>query len=198
MRTKSDLPIEQLDAMITKLEDEKGYKLCGYPSKTEEAPFVDICENKAGKSTDHVGEGHCVFHGGGGAPKTAGGLYSKFLRKKPEIYERYQTFLEDSDIKKIDSEIHLIRTLLSQRIDTDEGWENTDTGKVDLSIIRLVDTISRLVERKNRMETGEKYVITVENLSLFLVQVVNVIKQEVVDPSLQIKILKRLQEEVRV
>jgi len=88
--------------------------------------------------------------------------------------------------------------LLSQRIDTDEGWENTDTGKVDLSIIRLVDTISRLVERKNRMETGEKYVITVENLSLFLVQVVNVIKQEVVDPSLQIKILKRLQEEVRV
>ena len=198
---KSKLPKEQIDRLLIDTQANYDYRLCGFPSLRPDGT-TEICKKSAGMGTDHKGFGYCKFHGGAGARKTAGGLYSKYMAMKPDVLARYQEFINDEDIKSINGEIGLIRSKIAEWIDkssrvTKEGEDAGIREGIDLAIIRLADTASRLAERKVRMEEGQKFTLSVENVRNVVLQIIGIITDEVKDPTLRKRILERLQTEVK-
>lgn len=71
------------------------------------------CKNKAGKGTDHPGQGRCKFHGGSTPIKT--GRYSKIQR--PRIKELIEGFENDPDPFDLLPEVKLLRALILDYIE---------------------------------------------------------------------------------
>lgn len=92
---------------------------CGAKIRKSQAKYGEVlyCTNKAGKGTDHVGEGRCKFHGGATPPSPQKSIERAVEKiKKDLIPENYQDFKELPPEIKLDMEreLHAGRLLFQE------------------------------------------------------------------------------------
>lgn len=159
-----------LDVQIEALEKEKGFKVCGARNR-ELVP----CGNKAGKGTDHVGEGRCSYHGGKNqsaqAKQFKHGRYSKIKTQHPKLREKMEELAGDQDVFDLRDEILKVRAIAEIMADQEE-WLVTAKMAVD---------ISKIIERLHNIEVGRRYVISIENVGLIIDAVQQAIFRHVPD-----------------
>lgn len=174
--------------------DNNGNKLCG----AEKTSSAGTCQNLAGFRTNHLGRGRCFMH-----EETIEGMKnSKF--DIPAIRERLNDFLEDTNILSLDNEIALNRAYLELtknyiQILSDENLRNTlpENSKISLpqltdTIVRVTNTIGKLVKTKSEIEVGRKYVVHINVFQSIIGQVADVIDANVVDVETKRNIIKSL------
>ena len=88
---------------------------CGALAKSTGKP----CQNRAGKGTDHIGEGRCRFHGG--ATPVVRGLYSKVRRMR--IGQRMAEIQNDPQLYTLESELALVKVLTEQSVEDHQRRE---------------------------------------------------------------------------
>lgn len=159
-----------LDLQIEELEKVKGFKVCGARNR-ELIP----CGNKAGKGTDHVGEGKCKYHGGSASNVTAKnfkhGRYSKIKTQHPMLRQKMEELQGDTDVFDLRNEILKIRAIAEIMADQ-EDWLATAKMAVD---------VSKIIERLHNIEVGRRYVISIENVGLIIDAVQQAIFRHVPD-----------------
>lgn len=114
-----------------------------------------------------VGEtGVCKFHGGlgGRPPKT--GLQVK--SSKTDLDVKVEQALTDPNLKNLVNEIALARGLLMKVL------EEVDEGEIDKKVfykaLSNIDTIRKLVETQIKIETENKFMISISELRLYMNQ----------------------------
>ena len=95
------------------MEQAKSDAAHGFPTCGAKTRKGGVCKNKAGKGTDHPGEGRCKFHGGATPIKT--GRYSKINR--PRIKELLEEFANDKEPFELLPEVQLLRALVQDYIE---------------------------------------------------------------------------------
>lgn len=98
----------------TRAEREK-LPICG----AKYAKRKGVCQNPAGKGTDHPGEGRCKFHGGATQVKGTRhevGRYSD-LKARPRLRELIDKFATDETPGDLSHEITLLRALLQDYVE---------------------------------------------------------------------------------
>jgi hypothetical protein len=193
------------------------YPVCGHATRNDVTRDAghQYCLRPAGWGTDHQGRGFCKLHGGVGAPKTARGRYSKYLRTDKMI-NRHEKFMYDPEILSLNEEIAILRSLLVELLESKDDImlqcnELDNQTLTDKDILKkredtqrryrgmfnkiqsLVSRITAVVDIKNRIENGEKHTIRIEMLYMVIVQIQDVIKKHVNNP----KILKDIGEDLK-
>jgi hypothetical protein len=145
------------------------------------------CIVKAGQFTNHVGEGRCIQHEG----KVNGQLVDTF--NVASINERMVEFIKDDNIYNLDKEIVLSRAhleVISQYIndlqrEQREGVPISESkynvNALTSAINNTTKSIAKLVETKNDIEVGRKYVIHISQLHYIIGIVGSVIDANVKD-----------------
>lgn len=126
-----------------------------------------LCQNGAGKGTDHYGEGRCKWHGGSNPIKH--GRYSKIPRRSlGQLFEDYDN---DTDLRDLYGEVAMLRAMVHNYVERyDEfsdaliAWhasyesENaTPKPRMILDITdaaRLVDQVGKMVKRIEDIEAN--------------------------------------------
>lgn len=135
--------LEVLEALLRKQSaprKRKGRK-CGSKRKKGRGP----CTQPAGWGTTHPGEGRCKLHGGlqPGDLRLKHGLYSTV--KTTSVRELYREHAKNPDPLNLEPELAMSRALLELVLSKEAE------GIVDVaSAAKLVDTVSRVVERIER------------------------------------------------
>lgn len=169
----------ELEHRITLREQEKGYKVCGARKK----PDLDrFCERPAGEGTDHKGIGRCYRHGGRNqspASKNwkANGVTAQI--KYPDIITKIEQLKQDRDVFDLRDHIFLMEAVAQTILQEAENVNDL------IPLVKVVDTITKAVQRLHEIEVGRKYVISVENLGGVIGKVVEVIERHVPDPYLR-------------
>ncbi|MCH7589355.1 MAG: hypothetical protein IIC78_15165 [Chloroflexi bacterium] len=105
------------------------------------------CKNRAGKGTEHLGEGRCRLHGGAGSGRPIiHGRYS--LKHRENLQAKVQKFLEDSKPGSLFDELALERALLQDLLDKVTGQIDQKTRG---AIVFLISEIRKTVESISRM-----------------------------------------------
>ena len=78
-----------------------------------------VCQNIAGKGTDHLGEGRCRFHGGS-TPVTRG-LYSKVQRTR--LGQRMAEVENDPNLHTLEPELALLKVVLEHSVENYDRHE---------------------------------------------------------------------------
>lgn len=161
-------------------------KICGAKTKKDGSP----CKKPAGWGTDHVGIGKCKLHGGASPVKH--GLYSKYTgHRLAEMVDKLSNDEELLDLRKtIALQQSLILSIL-EKLDSGELEFNQSIAK---TLNSLADKLGRNVERRQKVEEGEKYVLEVREVQNIVNQVVMIVKDEIEDPKVVKKIAGKLQE----
>ena len=159
-----------LDQQIADIEAKKGYKICGARNR-ELVP----CGNKAGKGTDHIGEGRCRNHGGMNQNITAKqykhGRFSKIKTEHPMLRAKMEQLAGDHDVFDLRDEILKIRAIAEIMAEQEE-WLATAKMAVD---------VSKVIERLHNIEVGRRYVISIENVGVIISAVEEAIFRHVPD-----------------
>ena len=159
-----------LEAQVATIEAKKGFKICGARNRD-----LVPCGNKAGKGTDHIGEGRCRNHGGMNQNVTATqykhGKFSKIKTEHPMLREKMDQLANDHDVFDLRSEILKIRAIAEIMADQEE-WLATAKMAVD---------VSKVIERLHNIEVGRRYVISIENVGVIISAVEDVIFRYVPD-----------------
>ncbi|KIL36217.1 hypothetical protein SD71_09735 [Cohnella kolymensis] len=143
------------------------------------------CQRPAGWGTSHVGVGRCKLHGG--ASKIKHGLYSKYL--KHTLSDTVQSLLDDPDLINLRQQIAFKQALLLDRINQFEAGMSPDDIRffADLS-----EKVSRDIERLNKIEHGEKYILQVAEVQAVVQQITLIIHQEITDDYVIERVASRL------
>ena len=98
--------------------------ICAAHSRTTGQP----CQNRAGKGTDHLGEGRCRYHGG--STPINHGLYSKIPHAR--LGQRIAEIANRTDLLQLNGEMATLKALLEQWIEKDQSladalqsWDRT-------------------------------------------------------------------------
>lgn len=157
------------------------------------------CKQPAGFATNHPGVGRCFAHDN----KSHGTPIDVY--EIASIKDRMLDFNNDEKILSLDKEIALMRTYNEVlgvyvdilKLEQKNGFEPQKGGiRVDILTKQLSDVtndIRRLVETKNNIEVGRKYVIHINHFYAILSLVANVIDNCVEDTDIKIKIHEELQ-----
>jgi hypothetical protein len=166
----------ELNDRIAQLEAEKGYKICGARNRQGKP-----CTNKAGKETDHFGIGRCNDHGGSNqSPSSAG--YTTGVRAKikyPDIIQKVEQLKSDRDIFDLRDHIFLMEAVAQTIL------ENATEVEDLIPLVKVIESVTKAVQRLHEIEVGRRYVISVENLGNVIGRVVEVIERHVPDPYLR-------------
>ena len=167
---------EALNDDIAKIEAQKGYAICGARTGAGKP-----CANRAGKDTDHYGIGRCKLHGG----KNQSPASAKFTHGRtaslhyPNIIEKVEQLKKDRDVFDLRDHIFLMeaiaQTILENAKDIDDLYP----------LVKVIDNVTKAVQRLHEIEVGRRYVISVENLGNVIGKVVDVIERHVPDPYLR-------------
>jgi len=117
----------------------------------------------------------CYQHGGApnvGRPPTHG-RYSKALAKHPEILALYEEARTDPELTETLNEIALMRAKLQHYL---EKWAQVDNPEILDTIKEYTDSISKLVERREKILHGERVTLTVEHTQAFVVRVMDLVR----------------------
>lgn len=166
-----------LAAEIARIEAEKGYKICGARTKTDASP----CSHGAGKNTDHPGVGRCWRHGGKNqSPISARYTHGKTATiKYPNIIDKIEQLRQDRDVFDLRDHIFLAEAIAQEIL------QQADSTQELLDVVKVLDTVTKSVQRLHDIEVGRKYVISVENLGNVIGRVVEVVERHVPDPYLR-------------
>lgn len=141
-----------------------------------------LCQKPAGWGTDHLGTGRCKYHGGcSTGPRNGPGIYRTKLT--PDLQQVYDQFAADPNLKRLDDEVLLVKTLIVSAMDK-------GVGPSDLS--ELVDRLSRIIKRKVEIEEGLKVYVHVDQINFVVNQVVQVVERHVTDPTARANIARDL------
>lgn len=155
---------------VNALSEKMGYPVCG--ARTRE---LKPCPNKAGKGTDHLGEGKCKFHGGSASNITAKnfkhGLYSKIKTQHPMLRQKMEELSSDTDVFDLRSEILRLRAIMELMADQEELMASA----------KLAVDVSKVIERLHNIEVGRRYVISIENVGVIISAVQEAIFRHVPD-----------------
>lgn len=159
-----------LEEQIAQIEAKKGFKICGARNRD-----LVPCGNKAGKGTDHIGEGRCRNHGGMNQNVTATqykhGKFSKIKTEHPMLRDKMEQLANDHDVFDLRDEILKIRAIAEIMADQEE-WLATAKMAVD---------VSKVIERLHNIEVGRRYVISIENVGVIISAVEEAIYRHVPD-----------------
>ena len=129
-----------------------------------------FCTQPAGWGTDHPGEGRCKLHGGVSGRRTHG-LCSKIKSKSlRELIE----YFKENPYEGVEDELCTARALLVDYLN-----RTKDEGRDINALSRLVERITRIVERKYRMEHDKP--MSQSQLMRVLHQMAYVVEVEVQD-----------------
>jgi hypothetical protein len=163
------------------------------------------CKNEAGWKTPHPGTGNCMYHDRAKTEAEVIGIGSQVENLPASVQKRspiYDKGLVEGDPKalygelsgmttaeslKLNEELALARaTLLRLQNDMQAGrFEDPKDFYAESS--RLLDTISKLVERSQPKST-----LTINNVQNVLMKVIEVVHQEVNDPLIIERIIQKL------
>lgn len=101
--------------------------------------------------------------------------YSADLDKLPALKERYERHKTDPKLMETANEIALARAFLGYLIES----HDTEIADEDYpAMVReTIESITKMVERRHKMEHGEQISLTVKNLETFVVRVLDIAKQ---------------------
>lgn len=157
------------------------YPICGARNRMGKP-----CTNKAGKGTDHLGEGRCKMHGGRNqsplAKQWKHGGFSKIKTQHPELRAKMEEMANDHQVFELEQEILTQRGMIQIMLDRDQ-LDSAD---------RMIVNLSKVVERLHGIQEGRRYVISIENVSNFRDYVIDVINNEVKDPATKHAIAQQL------
>lgn len=168
-------PKSDFELRIKAIEERLGYRICGARNRE-----FNPCENKAGKGTDHLGEGRCKYHGGKNQSPLSKNFKHGMSRRKstnpvttahPALAQKMAEVAVDHDVFDLRKEILAIRAIMQVMMDQGELGAAQKAG-VDLS---------KVIERLHNIEVGRRYVISIENVGNIIQAVQEVIFRHVPD-----------------
>lgn len=145
------------------------------------------CSRPAGWGTHHVGIGVCKLHGG--ASPTKHGLYSKYSRHT--LAQAVQSLVNDPDLINLRQQIAFKQALILDRLNQ-LGSEMTQDDMRFLA--DLSEKVARDIERLNKIEHGEKYVLQITEVQAVVQQITLIIHQEIADEKVVERVANRLQQ----
>lgn len=164
------VPTPEEKELIARLEEKQGYKICAAKNRD-----LVPCQNRAGKGTDHVGQGRCKYHSGNNqnlsATQWQHGLDSKVKRDHPLLAQKMAEMGSDQEVFDLRTEIAKLRAIAEIMADQKE-WLQTAKMAVD---------VSKVIERLHNIEVGRKYVISIENVGIIIQTVQEAIFRHVPD-----------------
>lgn len=182
-----------LERLIENVQFQHAYPICGHCGLGR-AGDLHVCCNKAGLNTKHEGVGRCQQHETEiFASSRAISPYTRHLREYSTLQEIFQEFDQrTSEMRELRQEISLARTVLSaqlQMLKRDRPGRNDELYK---NILLYLEQIRRLVESVAKVEALQAQGITMEGINAFLWQVQRILDEEIVDPSLKVRIFDRI------
>lgn len=121
--------------------------------RSDKGTFLGYCKNRAGKQTEHFGDGRCWLHGGNSprgddSPNFKHGLFSDYLdddeRETIDVLEQKQNAEKLQTI--IDWRIARLRRAVRKLNDVDEETEEPTN---------IYEAFQTLVDRADKMESDE-------------------------------------------
>ncbi|MFW5987868.1 MAG: hypothetical protein ACOCQA_00345 [bacterium] len=164
---------------------EKNYKICGAKTKGSGEP----CQKPAGWGTDHVGVGKCKLHGGASPIKH--GFYSKYTNHR--LAETIDELSENEDLLNLRKTIAMQQALILDLLDKIEEKELNLNADLAETLNKIADKLGRNIERRQKIEEGEKYILQVEEVQRLVQQVTVIIREEIEDPKIISRISERLE-----
>ena len=116
------------------------------------------CKNRAGKGTDHLGEGRCKLHGGNADRPPKHGRYSVKARKGLE--GKIRQYREEDNPAEQWGELALLRALLQEWLNDLDTLDEDAVGVIlDLQreIRRTLDTINKIQTRTALTQAEVEY-----------------------------------------
>jgi len=166
----------ELNRRIVEIEARKGFKICGARTRNH-----DPCTQRAGWGTDHLGAGRCVKHGGKNqSPSSAKFRHGQAAQLKyPGIIEKVEQLKKDRDVFDLRDHIFLMEAVAQTILE--------DAKEIDdlFPLVKVIDNVTKAVQRLHEIEVGRRYVISIENLGSVIAKVVDVIERHVPDPYLR-------------
>jgi hypothetical protein len=133
------------------------------------------CTNHAGKGTNHKGTGKCAFHGGKSeGPKNGLAYLEKNIRKtQRRLISLYLGMPEEDQLTLAESlaigKIALAKVFSDLKKNYDEKW---------ISLIpKLMESVRKTSESIHERKYGDKLVVNVTVLNLFVTTVISELKQ---------------------
>jgi len=160
--------------------------ICGAKTKGDGEP----CKRPAGWGTDHPGVGRCKLHGG--ATPVKHGLYSKYTEHR--LASMIDKLSNDEQLLDLRKTIALQQSIIISILNKLKDGELDFNQSLANTLNNLADKLGRNIERRQKIEEGEKYILQIEEVQNIVNQVVVIVKEEIHDKRKIEKIAKRLKE----
>lgn len=145
------------------------------------------CNRPSGWGTKHVGVGKCKLHGGASPIKH--GLYSKYA--KHTLAATVQSLLDEPELVNLREQIAFKQALILGRLDQLQRGMTQDDMRL---MAEISEKVARDIERLNKIEHGDKYVLQIAEVQAVVQQITLIIHQEVSDERVVQRVANRLQE----
>jgi len=133
------------------------------------------------------GKDKCRVHGG--LTPVKHGLYSKYTKHK--LADKVNQLANDPELLDLRQQIAFKQALILDNLQ----YLQKQLEPKDLDVLAgLSDKVSKDIERLNKIEHGQKYVLQVEEVQAVINQIVLIIQQEVADTDTVHRLSGRLQE----
>lgn len=182
MRHKFDGKDQTYIDKVLSIEAELGYEICAAANRD-----LVPCKLKAGQGTDHLGEGRCKYHGGRNQSVNSGnwkgGKHMQVKATHPALQQKMDELAVDHEYFDLRQEILKLRAIMDILAERDEL----------LQTAKLAVDVSKIIERLHNIEVGRRYVISIENVSIIIKTVQEVIFRHVPDEFTRHLIAQELQ-----
>jgi hypothetical protein len=166
-------------------ENKKNYEICGAKTRAGTP-----CKKPAGWGTNHKGIGKCKLHGG--ATPIKHGLYSKYTNHR--LGDMIDKLSDDDELLNLRKTIALQQSLIIDILNKVEDESLTLTPRLSKTLSDIGDKLGKNIERRQKVEEGEKYILQIEEVQNVVNQVVVIVQEEVKDPAIIDKVGTRLKE----
>jgi hypothetical protein len=166
-------------------ENKKNYEICGAKTRAGTP-----CKKPAGWGTNHKGIGKCKLHGG--ATPIKHGLYSKYTNHR--LGDMIDKLSDDDELLNLRKTIALQQSLIIDILNKVEDESLTLTPRLSKTLSDIGDKLGKNIERRQKVEEGEKYILQIEEVQNVVNQVVVIVQEEVKDPAVIDKVGTRLKE----
>lgn len=166
------------------MEKRKSYEICGAKTRSGTP-----CQKPAGWGTNHAGIGKCKLHGG--ATPVKHGLYSKYTNHR--LAEMIDKLSNDEELLNLRKTIAMQQALIINILNKIENKELELNPKLSSTLAGIGDKLGKNIERRQKVEEGEKYILQIEQVQSIVNQVVVIIQEEIRDPETLERIGNRLE-----
>lgn len=136
-----------------------------------------------------TGKDKCYHHGGATPMARKHGLYSKYSKHK--LADVVQQLATDPELLDLRQQIAFKQALILDKLEHLQDQLDPEDAEV---LAGLSEKVSKDIERLQKIEHGEKYVLQVAEVQAVVNQITVIIRQEVQDTATVERLAKRLQE----